>query len=359
MGLASLLLGKENPFSQFVDSRQNTLGAWGAGLASGPSFQQGLSNAVQYGAQAAPLDQQAAEQRRAEEEAKAQMNRTAEYLRSVPGGEPFADAIEKGGVDASTAFKGWFEFSQPKPPGAQTSDIQNFLFGQENPGFIDYQTQKGGAAERSLTPTYMRDANGNIVIGQMDKAGNITPSAVPEGMSAVDPFQMAGGKAGATVDAKTAAAARAAMRGAEVANSNTAKAIADVRNNAAGMNEWFGQIGPRGIYINPGSAMGKFWAAAEPTNNQAFMQAREMLKGGGQITDYEGRKAEDAFSRMRAALEKGDQQQYLNALADFEESVAIGYQKLVETAQGGYSQGGAAVPAAGGGVDDILSKYGL
>ena len=160
---------------------------------------------------------------------------------------------------------------------------------------------------------------------------------------------MAGGKAGATVDAKTAAAARAAMRGAELSNINTAKAIADVRNNAAGMNEWFGQIGPRGMYINPGSAMGKFWAAAEPTNNQAFMQAREMLKNGGPITDFEGRKAEDAFSRMRAALEKGDQQQYLNALADFEESVAIGYQKLVETAQGGYSQGGTQMPGNAGG----------
>ncbi len=125
MGLASLLLGKANPISQFVDSRQNTLGAWGAGLASGPSFQQGLSNAVQYGAQAAPLDQQAAEQRRAEEDAKASMNRTAEYLRSVPGGAPFADAIEKGGVDASTAFKGWFEFSQPKPPGEAQNPYMN------------------------------------------------------------------------------------------------------------------------------------------------------------------------------------------------------------------------------------------
>jgi hypothetical protein len=48
---------------------------------------------------------------------------------------------------------------------------------------------------------------------------------------------------------------------------------------------------------------------------------------------------------MRASLEKGDQEQYLRALADFEDAVAQGYAKLRETAQGGYSAGS---PAVGG-----------
>lgn len=113
MGLVSLLLGKENPVSQFVDSRQNTLNAWGAGLASGPNFQQGLSKAVQYGAQAAPLDQQAAEQKRIENQLLEERSRTAEYLRSVPGGEKFADAIEHGGVSGSEAFKMYYDSLKP------------------------------------------------------------------------------------------------------------------------------------------------------------------------------------------------------------------------------------------------------
>jgi flagellar protein FlgJ len=131
----------------------------------------------------------------------------------------------------------------------------------------------------------------------------------------------------------------------------TKKALAEVRNNMAGMKEWFSQAGvaPRGMWVQGGTEMGKFIAAASPTNAQAFMQARDMLKGGGPITDYEGRRAEDAMSRMQAALDTGDQQSYLTAIADFEEAVATGYKKLVETAQGGYSASN-----MGGGTNDPL-----
>jgi len=57
-GLLDLLLGQDNPLSQFADSRQNTLGAIGAGIASGPTFAQGLANAAQGVPQARQLDQQ-------------------------------------------------------------------------------------------------------------------------------------------------------------------------------------------------------------------------------------------------------------------------------------------------------------
>lgn len=125
MGLVEWALGKQNPISVFVDQNQNKIHNAFAGLGAGNNLSSGLSNAAQYAASGSQLDQQAEKQRLAEEAAKAQMNRTAEYLRSVPGGAPFADAIEKGGVDASTAFKGWFEFSQPKPPGEAQNPYMN------------------------------------------------------------------------------------------------------------------------------------------------------------------------------------------------------------------------------------------
>jgi hypothetical protein len=255
----------------------------------------------------------------------------------------------------------WGEYFRRKSPGGGTKPIEvNGQLIDPNTFEVlgDFRTVegKGGNAEVALQPTWMQDGQGNWVLGQLSKDGSIVQTKLPEGMRAANPGAVAGDRTTGTVDAKTAGAARAALPGAEISYSNTQKAIAELRGNAAGMNEWFGQIGPRGVYINPGSEMGKFWAAAEPTNNQAFMQAREALKGGGQITDFEGRKAEDAFSRMRASLEKGDQEQYLRALADFEDAVAQGYAKLRETAQGGYSAGS---PAVGGAAKGNATSTGV
>ncbi len=178
-----------------------------------------------------------------------------------------------------------------------------------------------------------------------------------------NPGIAAGERSGATVDAKTAAAARASMPGAEQANAMTADAMAELRRPdvQAGMQEWFSQVGPRGVYVNPGSPMGTFVAATTQADGGAFMQARQMLKGGGQITDYEGRRGEDAYSRMNAAMKSGDLQSYLRALSDFESAVAEGYAKLQAVAQGGYdagSIGGGGAPASSGGVEDLLKKYG-
>ena len=71
-------------------------------------------------------------------------------------------------------------------------------------------------------------------------------------------------------------------------------------------------------------------------SGQAFMQARQALKGGGQITDYEGKRAEAAISRISDAAKSGDKQTFLDALDEFEQAVTDGYAKLREVAGGGY-----------------------
>jgi len=64
-----------------------------------------------------------------------------------------------------------------------------------------------------------------------------------------------------------------------------------------------------------------------------FMSAREMLKGGGQITDFEGRKAEAAMARMsRAQGEK----EFKEALKDLRDAITAGQAKL-QAATGGAS----------------------
>jgi hypothetical protein len=81
----------------------------------------------------------------------------------------------------------------------------------------------------------------------------------------------------------------------------------------------------------------------------AFLEARGLLKGGGAITDYEGKKAEEAYSRLNAAQTPED---YKAALDDFNYYVQQGLQKL--QAQAGQQRlgqpmvPGAAAPPLGG-----------
>lgn len=66
----------------------------------------------------------------------------------------------------------------------------------------------------------------------------------------------------------------------------------------------------------------------------AFLQGRQLLKGGGAITDFESKKAEAAFARLNAAQSPED---YKTALDDFNIAVMEGVRKLEQqAAEGGY-----------------------
>jgi hypothetical protein len=78
----------------------------------------------------------------------------------------------------------------------------------------------------------------------------------------------------------------------------------------------------------------------------AFLQARQLLKGGGAITDFESQKAEQAFIRMNAAQKPED---YRKAMMDFLDAVRAGLPKLE----------GQGAPAVGGGTQAPASNLGL
>jgi hypothetical protein len=65
----------------------------------------------------------------------------------------------------------------------------------------------------------------------------------------------------------------------------------------------------------------------------AFLEARQMLKGGGQITDYEGQRAERAYTRMETAIKSSDPKDFKEALSDFKQAIADGLAKLSATAR--------------------------
>lgn len=87
---------------------------------------------------------------------------------------------------------------------------------------------------------------------------------------------------------------------------------------------------------------------------QAFLQAREMLRGGGQITDFEGRKAEEAMARLKNR--NLDPKDYIEALGEFKTAVQDGLAKLEAMGAGNLDYNpNAATPS--GNVDDLVNKY--
>jgi len=67
----------------------------------------------------------------------------------------------------------------------------------------------------------------------------------------------------------------------------------------------------------------------------AFLEARTVLKGGGQITDFESARAERAYARMERAMQSSDPKVFRDALADFKQAINDGVSKLTATASGG------------------------
>ena len=65
----------------------------------------------------------------------------------------------------------------------------------------------------------------------------------------------------------------------------------------------------------------------------AFLQAIESLKGSGQITEIEGKKATDAIARM--SNQRQSKQGFLDAMADYEGVVQAGLSRARQKAQGG------------------------
>lgn len=82
-------------------------------------------------------------------------------------------------------------------------------------------------------------------------------------------------------------------------------------------NPFKGGFGPVGTI--PGTPARDFKNLLTQTTGGAFMQAREALKGAGQVTDFEGRKAEQAIAAMNEATSEAEfrraAQDYVNAIS--------------------------------------------
>lgn len=74
----------------------------------------------------------------------------------------------------------------------------------------------------------------------------------------------------------------------------------------------------------PGTDAKNFGVVVDQLKGRAFLQAFESLKGGGQITEVEGRKATEAIARLSTAQSDDE---FVTSLKDLRDVVAAGYKR--------------------------------
>jgi hypothetical protein len=261
--------------------------------------------------------------------------------------------------------------------GGQTDDIKEYQFAKrEEPGLTFQQfmqRKRAVSGEYSLTPQYGTDKDGNTVLIQTGKSGEAIQTKLPEGVkisSGVDKVdlgtqwgiidkrngQMVGtqpkdiaGKEAAEARGKAQGEAQAAVPGA-IADAERTKASIDQLLKHEGLNSIVGSLDQ----YRPTWALGEkgndALARYKQLQGQAFLQAYNLLKGGGAITDIEGKKAEAAMARLDRAQ---SEDVFKEALKDFRDAIESGVNKLKAKAGAG-APVSAAAPAT-----NLKAKYGL
>ncbi len=145
------------------------------------------------------------------------------------------------------------------------------------------------------------------------------------------------GKMGAEIDladdkawAELEATAQTELAPARLQAQQTIDVVSQLKNHPG--RKWatgVGWLNP--LKYAPGTDAHNFMVLADQADGRVFSAAYETLKGGGQITEIESRKASQAIARMETSQ---SQDEYVRALEDFERAVRDGYDKLLNQATG-------------------------
>jgi len=181
---------------------------------------------------------------------------------------------------------------------------------------------QGGGPDFGKTPITFYDNDGNPRTGFMDaNTGKIVPAEVVGG-GVADPMRSAADTSNARAVGKASGEAKAAIPGAGMMMDAISSEI-DALKNDPYLDSMLGPLDSRKWNFTADAA--RVQGKMDQIQSGAFLQARQLLKGGGAITDYESGKAEAAFARLSAAQNSDD---YKAALDDFMKYVRIGVDKL-------------------------------
>jgi hypothetical protein len=143
--------------------------------------------------------------------------------------------------------------------------------------------------------------------------------------------EVAGAKKGATVTAEKTVNEKFDAPKVIAQGEETIKLVDDLLASP-GFSQAVGKSRMLGIQMIPGTAAKDFDIRLDQLKGKQFLQAFESLKGGGQITEIEGKKATDAIARMNAA---GSESEFIKASREFQEVIRLGVDRARRAAGGG------------------------
>lgn len=325
-----------------------------AGLASGSDLQDSLGRASVGYAAGKRSDTNKAED-------KARKDQLNAWIKAKSAGlAPEDAALLAANPDLAANYAA--DILKPKPyeKPATTADITEYNYAKNNGGFtgsfMDWKKQgggSGGTGEYGLAPVWGTGADGRPALIQLGKNGQPIQPQLPEGFQiARDPIkvdlgtswglldpqtrQMIGqvpkdiaGEAQQTAVGKGAGEAQNQLPAAQQTAAMMSQQINDLKNDPY-LPRMVGSVDGR--LPNVSSDAARVQAKIDQIKGGTFLQARQLLKGGGPITDYEGMKADSAMARLSQAQTEQD---FNAALDDLNAAVQQGLQKLQAQAGGG------------------------
>ncbi|EJF92645.1 hypothetical protein [Bartonella tamiae] len=226
------------------------------------------------------------------------------------------------------------------------------LYNPETKEWVNNPNAQVGASEYGLTPQYGVDENGNPILIQVGKNGEAIQTKMPDGVRLQkEPIRIDAGTHTILLDPitrqqigmidKNIAEAKAqetigkSQGDAQVALPATIQSFDTTIDNVKalasheGLNEVFGQWNqyrPSNLMSDKGrDALARY----DQIKGQAFLQGFQALKGGGAITEIEGKKAEESLLRMSRAQ---DPETFKTALNDFLSVLEAGRARAYQSA---------------------------
>ena len=179
--------------------------------------------------------------------------------------------------------------------------------------------------QAAATKLGLIDADGNLVVMQVGKNGELIRSKVPEGVRpdlGVKPEEAAAGTARGKARGEASAELPARYKMAAEINQQIESLKTDPYLDR--------MLGPIDSMLpNVTADAARVSSKIEQLKGGAFLAGRQLLKGGGAITDFESQKAEAAFARLNQAQSPKD---FKAALDDFNSAVQEGVRKLEQQA---------------------------
>lgn len=213
----------------------------------------------------------------------------------------------------------------------------------------EYKRAQIDKMRREGTPGANRDAFAQVFYHEPTKTwynrykdGTVEPiKGLPGDTSFIDPESLALAKARGAQVGESQGTAAAAIPGAAVESNYFIEKANEIKT-AKGKDSALGYGTLRPDMLSSAD-MVNFRGKLDELGGGAFLQARQQLKGGGAITDFESKRAEGAYSRIQKAVVAGDPVEFDNAVDEYVEAINMGLSKL-------QAQAGGVAPAAPGGT---------